>query len=273
MSVWQAFRRAFYEKRWVSRLIFFVLLLLVWEVTVKLTGISPLLLPPVERVALAFWNGFTKGTLFLQTLFSLGIIILGFCVSLLLALLLGIAARLSPFVDRMVDAMTVMAHPLPGMAILPLIVIWFGTGTPAVTMVIVHACLWPILLSLQSGMKNAPALYTDLGRSFSMSKTSIILEILLPASIAPLLSGFRIGWARAWRALISAEMIFGAIGATGGLGWYIFKERTMMNTAGLFAGIVLVAAIGMLVEGLVFERLEGKTLRKWSVAAEEGKAA
>ncbi len=269
----KALRRAFYEKRWVSRLFFFVLLLLVWEASAKLTQISPLLLPPVEQVAVAFYHGFFGGTLLLQTLFSLGIIALGFCISLVLALLLGIASRLSPFADRMVDTLTVLAHPLPGMALLPLIVIWFGTGTPAVTLVIVHACLWPILLSLQSGMKNAPALYTDLGQSFSMSRVRIILEILLPASLAQLLSGFRIGWARAWRALISAEMIFGAIGATGGLGWYIYKERTMMNTAGLFAGIVLVAVIGMLVEGLIFERLEGKTLRRWSLSAEEGKVS
>ncbi len=273
MKTWERFSKAFYEKRWVSRLFFLALLLLVWEATVVLTKISPLLLPPVEQVAAAFWDGLFSGTLLMQTLFSLAVIALGFAISIVLALLLGIAARLSPFIDRLADAMTVMAHPLPGMALLPLIVIWFGTGTPAVTMVIVHACLWPILLSLQSGMKNAPSLYTDLGRSLSMGKTRIILEILLPASIAPLLSGLRIAWARAWRALISAEMIFGAIGATGGLGWYIFKERTMMRTAGLFAGIVLVAVIGMLVEGLVFERLEKSTLRKWSVPAEEGKAS
>ncbi|HPF87441.1 MAG TPA: ABC transporter permease [Candidatus Limiplasma sp.] len=266
-------RRVFYDKRWVSRLFFFGLLLVLWEATVKLTRISPLLLPPVEKVAQAFWDGMFAGTLFLQTIFSLGIIALGFAISLVLALLLGIAARLSPFVDRMVDTLTLMAHPLPGMALLPLIVIWFGTGTPAVTIVIVHACLWTILLSLQSGMKNAPALYTDVGQSLSMSRPRIIIEILLPAAMASLLSGFRIGWARAWRALISAEMIFGAIGKTGGLGWYIFKERTMMDTAGLFAGIVLVAVIGMLVEGLVFERLEERTLRKWSVTAEEGSAS
>jgi len=267
------FKQLFYEKRWCSRLFFFTLLLMVWEAAAKLTQISPLLLPPVEQVAEAFWNGMLAGTLFLQTVFSLGMIALGFGISIVLALVLGILSRLSPFIDRMVDTLTVLAHPLPGMALLPLIVIWFGTGAPAVTVVIVHACLWPILLSLQSGMKSAPAMYTDLGRSFSMGRTRIILEILLPAAIAHLLSGFRIGWARAWRALISAEMIFGAIGATGGLGWYIFKERAMMNTAGLFAGIVLVAVIGMLVEGLVFERLEKNTLRKWSVSAEEGKAA
>ena len=273
MKPFRILRKAFYEKRWVSRLFFISLLLVIWEAIARLTDISPLLLPPVEQVAVAFWNGLFSGTLFLQTIFSLAIIALGFCISIILALLLGIASRLSPFIDRMANTLTAMAHPLPGMALLPLIVIWFGTGTPAVTMVIVHACLWSILLSLESGMKNAPALYTDLGRGFSMSKLRIIVEILLPAAMAHLLSGLRVGWARSWRALISAEMIFGAIGATGGLGWYIFKERTMMHTAGLFAGILLVAVIGMLVEELVFERLEKSTLRKWSVSAEEEKAS
>jgi len=265
-------RQTFYRKRWVSRLFFFALILLIWEGVSAFSGISPLLLPPVEKVAAAFWTGLVDGTLFVQTVFSLAVIALGFGISLVLALLLGVASRLSPFMDRLTDALTVMAHPLPGMALLPLIVIWFGTGTPAVTVVIVHACLWPILLSLQSGMKDAPALYTDLGRNFSMSRLGIVLEILLPAAFSQLLSGFRIGWARAWRALISAEMVFGAIGAYGGLGWYIFKQRTMMNTAGLFAGILLVAVIGMLMEGLVFERMEKKTLRKWSASAGEGKA-
>ena len=265
-------RQLFYEKQWCSRLFFFALLLILWEAAAKLTRISPLLLPPVEQVAKAFWDGMFAGTLFLQTAFSLGLIALGFGVSIILALLLGILSRLSPFFDRLTDTLTVLAHPLPGMALLPLIVIWFGTGAPAVTVVIVHACLWPILLSLQSGMQSAPALFTDLGRSLSMGKARITVEILLPAAMAQLLSGLRIGWARAWRALISAEMVFGAIGATGGLGWYIFKERAMMNTAGLFAGIVLVALIGMLVEGLLFERLEKHTLRRWSVSVEEGKA-
>ncbi len=269
MKRFAAMRRLFYEKRWCSRLFFFALLLLVWEAAARLTNISPLLLPPVEEVALALWEGLMQGTLLLQSLLSLGIIALGFLIGIVLALGLSVAARLSPFFDRLTDTLTVLAHPLPGMALLPLIVIWFGTGAPAVTLVIVHACLWPLLLSLQSGMRNAPALYTDLGRSFSMGRTRIILEILLPAALSSVLSGLRIGWARAWRALISAEMIFGAIGATGGLGWYIFKERAMMHTPGLFAGIVLVAVIGMLVEGLLFDRLEKRTLRKWAVQTEE----
>ena len=68
-------------------------------------------------------------------------------------------------------------------------------------------------------------------------------------------------------------MVFGAIGSMGGLGWYIFKRRAMMDTAGLFAGILVVAAVGMAMEGLLFERLEKATLLKWRGAGgKEGKA-
>jgi len=260
-------RKAFYQKRWVSRLFFFAVFVALWEASAKFAAISPLLLPPVETVAQVLFTGMVSGTLVDQTLFSLGVILLGLLISIVLALLLGIAAYLIPFLERLTDALTVMAHPLPGMALLPLIVIWFGTGTPAVTAVIVHACLWPLILSLKSGMRDAPSIYTDLGRNFSMSRIRIVLEILLPAAFSQILSGLRIGWARAWRALISAEMVFGAIGQNGGLGWYIFKQRTMMNTAGLFAGILVVAVIGMAVEGLLFEKLEIATLRKWGAAA------
>lgn len=257
----------FYRSHWASRLFFCLLFLALWEVTAVVGHISPLLLPRVEAVALALWRGFTQGTLLGQTLFSLGVIALGLLIGAVLALLMAVGAELSPFVNRMVDALTVLAHPLPGMALLPLIVIWFGTGTPAVTVVIVHACVWPLLMSVQNGMRDAPAVYTEMGRSLRMSRLRIILEISLPAALSQALSGLRIGWARAWRALISAEMVFGAIGAYGGLGWFIFRQRAMMDTAGLFAGIVVVALIGMLMEGLVFDRLERATLRRWSAAA------
>ena len=100
-----------------------------------------------------------------------------------------------------------------------------------------------------------------------MGRLAVIIQILLPAAFSQALAGLRVGWARAWRALIGAEMVFGAIGATGGLGWYIFKQRAMMNTPGLFAGVLLVTVVGMAVEGLLFDPLERRTLRKWNGAA------
>lgn len=98
-----------------------------------------------------------------------------------------------------------------------------------------------------------------------MSPWQITLEIRLKASLAYLISGLKIGWARGWRAFISAEMVFGAVGKHGGIGWYILTQRTFMNTAGLFAGMILVIVIGIVVEDVVFAGLERRTLEKWGM--------
>jgi NitT/TauT family transport system permease protein len=251
-------RKAFYEKRWVSRLFFLTAFALVWEGVARFSGVSPLLLPTLGDVFSALWDNLTAGTLFAQTLFSMGLILLALLISVLLALLLAVLGETSPFFLRMTDTVSAMAHPLPGMALLPLVVVWFGTGAPAVLAVIVHACLWPLLISVQSGMRGASPVYAEIGRNLSMSRFAVAVEILLPAAAPQAVSGLRIGWARAWRALISAEMVFGAVGRLGGLGWFLFKRRVMMDTAGLFAGILVVALVGMAIEELLFRWLEKK---------------
>ncbi|MGJ4849983.1 ABC transporter permease [Bacillota bacterium Meth-B3] len=258
-----SFKQMFYRRRWVSRLTVAAALIVLWAAAARFSGLPPMLLPSPAQVAQAFWRDLLQGALAAQTLTSLGVIGLGLFISVALSLFMAVAARQSPFLDRVFDALSALMHPLPGMAIMPLIVIWFGTGAGAVTFVIVHACLWPLYASILTGMRGAPTNYADIGRNYAMSPARIALEILLPAALSQVLSGLRISWARAWRALISAEMVFGAIGPHGGLGWFIFKHRAMMNTAALFAGIIAVAAVGMAVEGLLFERLEARTLRKW----------
>ena len=96
-----------------------------------------------------------------------------------------------------------------------------------------------------------------------------LMEFYYPKILrmAYLISGLKIGWARGWRAFISAEMVFGAVGEKGGIGWYILTQRTFMNTAGLFAGIILVIIVGMLVEDVLFGAIEKHTLEKWGMKA------
>ena len=73
------------------------------------------------------------------------------------------------------------------------------------------------------------------------------------------------GWAFAWRTLIAAELVFGASSGKGGLGWYIFQNRNELLTDNVFAGLVMVIAIGLLVEGLIFRTVERITVRRWGM--------
>jgi len=130
----------------------------------------------------------------------------------------------------------------------------------------VHSVLWPLLLNLTAGFRATPAIYLELARNYGLSSAAITWEIRVKSALSYIISGLKIGWARAWRSLISAEMVFGAVGAKGGVGWYILTQRTFMNTAGLFAGIVVVVAIGVLVEDVLFAQLEKRTIKKWGMA-------
>lgn len=252
-------------KKWRDRFGWIGLLLVLWEAGVKLLDVSPLLFPPVEEVALTLYEGIWTGDLIWQSLYSLWMIGSALVISMVLAVFLALCSAKSRVFDSLVDTLTALAHPLPGLALLPLIIMWFGTGNGAVLAIVVHSALWPVLVNLLGGFRSMPAIYEDIGRCLSMSPAAITLEIRMRASLGYLISGLKIGWARGWRAFISAEMVFGAVGAKGGIGWYILTQRTFMNTAGLFAGIILVIVIGMLVEDVLFATLEKHTLVKWGM--------
>ena len=240
--------------KWMERLGWILLFLVLWEGSVKLLHVSSLLFPSVEEVVMTIYDGVVHGDLIWQSLYSVGMIGVSLAISGGLAVALALLSTWSKVFESLIDTLTALAHPLPGLALLPLIIMWFGTGSGAVAAIVVHSALWPVLVNLISGFK-------------SMSPAAITLEIRLRASLAYLVSGLKIGWARGWRAFISAEMVFGAVGAKGGIGWYILTQRTFMNTAGLFAGIILVILIGMLVEDVLFASIEKHTLEKWGMKA------
>ncbi len=248
-----------------QRLFWSFMLLFLWETGVRLSHISPLLFPSPKEVFSTLFHDIFYGDLILQTLSSLGIIAAGMFIAVFFTLVLSLFSLLHTFAEGFIDTITTIAHPLPGLALLPLIIIWFGTGNGAITAIIVHSALWPLLLNLLTGFANTPSVYTDVGKNLSMNELSITLEIRLQYALPYLISGLKIGWARAWRAFISAEMVFGAVGSKGGLGFYILSQRTFMDTPGLFAGIIIVVLIGILIEDLLFSLIEKKTIRKWGI--------
>lgn len=253
--------REIIQKKSVQSGLWILLLLVVWEVSVRVTGVSPLLFPSVGRVLSTLVEDLFYGKLLWQTAVSVGLLVLALLISMLGAFLLAWLSRAGAPAESFVNTLTVIAHPLPGLALLPLIIMWFGTGTGAVLAIVVHSVIWPLLLNILTGFSEVPEIYTDTGKNLSMSRRAILFEIMLPASAGYIVSGIKIGWARGWRAFISAEMVFGSVGGNGGIGWYIFNQRNFMDTAGLFAGIIMVIIIGILVENVLFSALE-KVVKK-----------
>lgn len=240
-----------------------LLLLLLWEFGARLSGVSPLLFPPVSRVAVKLLQDLYEGSLPGRIGFSLLIIFEGVLFGCLGAFVLSLGGSFVRPLRQAVDTLVALMHPLPGIALLPLVILWAGTGRTAVLLIIIHSVVWPLTTNMVAGIRAIPAHLYDVGRNFRLSLPELTLHLVLPATLPHLISGLRIGWARAWRALIAAEMVFGAAGGSGGLGWYLFRKRVFMDTEGLFAGILVIMLIGVLFEEFLFEALERRTVGRW----------
>ena len=255
-----------YLQGYKLKAIWVILALIIWESIARFSSVTNLAFPSLTLIAKALVNSIISGEIISQMLFSIGLILFGLIIAIIIGLILSSLSIINPIVENLVDTCISIFHPLPGIALLPLIILWIGTGSKAVVFIIIHSVLWPMILNMVAGFKAIPQVYKKIGRNYEFSTVKIIFKIYIPASLPYIIAGLKIGWARAWRAAISAEMIFGATGGRGGIGWYIFNKRVFMDTPGLFAGLIVIIIIGILVEDLAFGKLEETTIKKWGIS-------
>ena len=105
------------------------------------------------------------------------------------------------------------------------------------------------------------AMTSRIGNDFLETLTAMFNP--LPAAFTSILAGLKIGWAFAWRTLIAAELVFGVSSGQGGLGWFIFENRNLLDIPAVFAGLLTVIIIGLIVENLIFRTIERNTVQKW----------
>jgi len=255
------------ESKFIYRLFWCMVLIGIWQV-VSISGVfEPLLFPSIPTIYYALKSSLSSGSLIKESLYSLKLIGLGLSIGFIGAILLAIIGNLSRHFNGLVETIAAIAHPLPGIALLPLIILWMGTGANAILFIIVHSVVWPLYLNMNTGFRSIPKIYREVSQNIGLNVINEVLHVIIPASLPHILAGVKIGWARAWRALISAEMIFGAAGGKGGLGWYIFQKRVYMDTAGLYAGLFVIIIIGIFIEDTIFEKIEELTVKKWRTVA------
>ena len=253
-----------WSQAWLRKLVILAILMLAWEVAARWQG-NDLLLPSFLQTAAAFWDGLVTGELPTKVAISLGTLLKGYLLGVVLALALSALAVSTQFGRDLLGTLTSMFNPLPAIALLPLALLWFGLGENSLVFVLVHSVLWPMALNTYSGFLGVSDTLRMGGRNYGLRGLRYVGLILIPAALPAIVSGLKIGWAFAWRTLIAAELVFGASSGKGGLGWYIFQNRNELYTDRVFAGLAAVIIIGLLVEGLVFATLERMTVKKWGM--------
>lgn len=245
-----------------------IALLVVWEFAARLGLVNTYLLPPFSKVAARLVSELFTGKLGFQVLGSLWVILQGFFLSFVLAAVITLLCSFLKPVDSLFNMLSTIMNPLPSVAIMPLIIMWFGINNAAMLAIIVHGVLWALVRHLLDGLRSIPAVYNEWSRNIGLSPRQRFTGILIFAIMPELLAGLRVSWGRAWRAMISAEMVFGMVGTYGGLGYYIYTHRAYANITNVMAGVVIIAVVGILVDSLLFKQIEKRTVRKWGMTHE-----
>lgn len=254
------------KNNFVQKSLIVLLLVLSWELLARSGLFNPLLLPGFTTVGATFIEQLQNGYLYATTLFSIMLILKGLLVSLMMALLLSSLAMMFNFVENLVNVLNSVLHPLPGIALLPIAMLWFGLSEASIIFIIVHSVVWPLIINFLTGFRSIPPTIVEAGRNIGLNRVGLIWGVMLPAAAPYLISGLKIGWARAWQAAIAGEMVFGAVGTIGGLGWYIFKTRYDFDIAGTFAALLTIMIVGILVEEVLFKSIENATIKKWGIS-------
>jgi NitT/TauT family transport system permease protein len=155
-----------------------------------------------------------------------------------------------------------MGAPIPGIAYAPLFLLWFGLGNLSTILLVAFVSAFPIIFNTWTGVKAVKDVWVRAALAMGADDRRLFHKVILPGALPYILGGLRLGLAQAWRILIGVEML---AAVPWGLGWMIFGAREFMNTDVMLAGVLVIGAIGLALEKLIFQRLEDFTVVRWGM--------
>ncbi|MBW1868548.1 MAG: ABC transporter permease subunit [Deltaproteobacteria bacterium] len=252
-------------RKTVYQAIFVLIVLGIWAFFVR-EQVTEMTMPPPWELGKVFFNFIISGELLIKLYHTVLAIIVGLFVSILIAIVMTSAALLFTRAAYVVEVLTSIMHPMPSVAMIPLVIVWIGIGFPGVVALTINSCLWPILLNSYTGFRAVHVTYMEVGRNVGLRKFKLILHVMIPSALPYLLAGLKVAWARSWRTVVAAEMVFGTTSESEGIGWFIFEALQYVNFSQILSGVLVIILFGILMERGVFETIEKKTVIRWGMS-------
>lgn len=252
--------------RFASRLPLLLAVLLVWEVTAPL--INSAFLPPISEILQRFTSDWTSGPWYraflsdqffthsAPTLMRLG---LGWLVGAVLGVAVGTLVALVGVFGAIVEPIVRFGMSLPTPALLPVALAIFGLGDGGKVFFILLGAIWPVIVSTSAGLKDADEVALRTARSMVLPPATALLRVRIPLASPQIMSGLRVSVNAAVLLIIVAELY----ASTSGIGFFIVSTQRNFDTLGTWSGILLLALLGMVCNGL-FALIERRVMR-WHI--------
>jgi ABC-type nitrate/sulfonate/bicarbonate transport system permease component len=261
-------RRRERRRRVLRGTIGIAVLLAIWQV-MSLAYDLQLILPPPLAVARTIVDTLTLSTdrwlygpnIYHHLAASFVRAVSGFAIASAFAIPLGLFVGRFRSAREYVDPVIRSLYPIPGIAWIPLAILWFGLGNTAVIFVVFIAEFFPLYFNTEAGSRNINPILIDAARCFGARRCTLLRRVILPASIPYIITGMRIALGGAWRMIVAGEML----ASQSGIGSVLMESRYQLRATDLMMAMILISVVGYATERLIVGTLENKTTEKWEV--------
>ncbi|MCJ0763153.1 aliphatic sulfonate ABC transporter permease SsuC [Variovorax terrae] len=219
-------------------------LVALWQAASSLGWLSTRVLPAPAEVLKAAWALALSGELWTHVKVSAGRALAGLAVGGGLGLLLGLLTGSLRFFETLLDSSIQMVRNIPALALIPLVILWFGIDESAKLFLIAVSVFFPIYLNTFHGIRNVDPGLIEMGRTYGLSRWQLYRQVILPGALSSILVGLRFSLGLMWVILIVAE----TISAQSGIGYLTMNAREFLQTDVVLVGILLYALLGKLAD-------------------------
>lgn len=233
------------------------LLIAIWQLSATTGLLESRILPAPTAVVSAFWQLMLSGELWQHVQVSAGRALMGLLIGGGLGLALGLLNGSSKMASTLLDTTLQMIRNIPALALIPLVILWFGIDESAKLFLVAIGVFFPIYINTYHGIRSVDPQLIEMGKSYGLTRAQLYREIILPGAMPSILVGLRFSLGLVWVLLIVAE----TISAQAGIGYMTMNAREFLQTDVVLVGILLYALLGKLAD--VFAVALERYLLRW----------
>lgn len=242
-----------------------VIVIVLWQLISLYSGVSPVLMPPVQKIWAALVGMVEDGKLGADLYGTFRRLFQSVFIGAIIGTVLGTVIGYFRFWERIFVVPLNFLLSIPGTALFPLAMIWFGLTEAAIVNILIYEVALTVTVTTWTGAKSVDISLIRAGRSFGATPLSMLWRVLIPAAMPSIISGYRLAFSRAWRIIIIAEML---ISVPAGLGFRLFWAREFFRFDVVYATLIIVGLSGLLIERVFLRTLEIYTVQRWGSVRE-----
>lgn len=243
------------------------IIMMIWELIARFGGLPAALFPPLTDIFTAIYEMARDGLLWKDVTGTISRLFKSVIVGMVLGTFIGALMGYFRSWERALVAPMNFLLAIPGTAMFPLSMMWFGLTELAITSILTYEVALTVMLNTWTGVKTVDESLIKAGRAFGLKGFALFWRVLIPGALPSIISGYRLAFSRCWRILIVAEML---VSVSSGLGYRIYWAREFFQSDVVYGTLFVVGIIGLLIERVFLRTFEVMTVERWGTMRELG---